>query len=94
MICDRIKQLRVDHGYSQAELARRLDVSRSAVNAWEMGLSMPTIQYVVAMAKCFHVSTDYLIGIVSEETLVLEGYTREERELVYSMLRYFDGNHA
>ena len=42
MICDRIKQLREQAGYSQAQLAKRLDVTRSSVNAWEMGLSMPT----------------------------------------------------
>ena len=47
MICDRIKQLREQAGYSQAQLAKRLDVTRSSVNAWEMGLSIPTTQYVV-----------------------------------------------
>lgn len=36
MICDRIKQLREQAGYSQAQLAKRLDVTRSSVNAWEM----------------------------------------------------------
>ena len=34
MICDRIKQLREQAGYSQAQLAKRLDVTRSSVNAW------------------------------------------------------------
>lgn len=58
MICDRIKQLREQAGYSQAQLAKRLDVTRSSVNAWEMGFSMPTTQYVVALAKLFHVSAD------------------------------------
>ena len=36
MICDRIKELREKAGYSQAQLAKRLDVTRSSVNAWEM----------------------------------------------------------
>ena len=63
MICDRIKQLREQAGYSQAQLAKRLDVTRSSVNAWEMGLSMPTTQYVVTLAKLFHVSADYLLGL-------------------------------
>ena len=63
MISDRIKFLREKAGYSQAQLAKKLDVTRSSVNAWEMDLSTPTSQYVVAMARLFHVSTDYLLGL-------------------------------
>ena len=89
-ISERIKELRENAGYSQAELARRLDVTRSSVNAWEMGLSAPTIQYVVAIAKLFHVSSDYLLGIKNESTVVLDEYSLEEIKLVYDLLKYFD----
>jgi len=75
---------------SQAELARRLDVTRSSVNAWEIGLSSPTTQYIVALSKIFHVSTDYLLGVESELKMVLDGYTQEETELIYNLLKYFD----
>ena len=90
MICDRIKQLREQAGYSQAQLAKRLDVTRSSVNAWEMGLSMPTTQYVVTLAKLFHVSADYLLGLTASSSIVLDGYTQEELEMLYKLIRYFD----
>lgn len=90
MICDRIKQLREQAGYSQAQLAKRLDVTRSSVNAWEMGLSMPTTQYVVTLAKLFRVSADYLLGLTASSSIVLDGYTQEEIELLYKLIRYFD----
>ena len=90
MISDRIKFLREKAGYSQAQLAKKLDVTRSSVNAWEMDLSTPTSQYVVAMARLFHVSTDYLLGLESEFSLSLENYTQEEIALLYSMVKYFD----
>lgn len=90
MICDRIKQLREQAGYSQAQLAKRLDVTRSSVNAWEMGFSMPTTQYVVALAKLFHVSADYLLGLTASSSIVLDGYMQEEIELLYKLIRYFD----
>lgn len=90
MISDRIKLLREKTGYSQSELAKRLDVTRSSVNAWEMELSTPTTQYIVAMAKLFHVSTDYLLGTESELHLVLDSYSKEETELVFQLLNYFD----
>lgn len=92
MLSERIKELRDKAGYSQAQLAKKLDVTRSSVNAWEMGLSAPTTPYVVAMAKLFHVSADYLLGIESELSLSLDGFSEEEIALVYQLLRYFGNN--
>lgn len=92
MLSERIRELREKAGYSQAQLAKKLDVTRSSVNAWEMGLSAPTTPYVVAMAKLFHVSADYLLGIESELSLSLDGFSEEEIALVYQLLRYFGNN--
>ena len=90
MVSDRIKQLRELAGYSQAQLAKKLDVTRSSVNAWEMGLSTPTTQYVVAIAKLFHVSTDYVLGTEPEMSISLRDYTEREKNLVLNLLQYFD----
>lgn len=93
MICDKIRELREKAGYSQAQLAKQLDVTRSSVNAWEMGLSMPTTQYIVALTKLFHVSADYILGTASDFCITLDGYTEEEVALILSLLRYFDKHH-
>lgn len=77
-------------GFSQSQLAKKLDVTRSSVNAWEIGLSTPTTQYVVALAKLFHVSADYLLGLESQHAIILDGYRQEEIEVLYSLIRYFD----
>lgn len=90
MVATRIKELREQAGLSQSQLARKLDVTRSSVNAWELGISTPTTQYVVAMARLFHVTTDYLLSLDSQHTLVLNGYSSEELNLVYSLVRYID----
>ncbi len=90
MICDKIRELREKAGYSQAQLAKKLDVTRSSVNAWEMGLSTPTTQYIVALAKLFHVSTDYILGTQNEMTVSLDGYSEEETALIFNLLKYFD----
>ena len=94
MISDKIKELREQAGFSQSQLAKKLDVTRSSVNAWEMGLSMPTTQYIVAMTKLFHVSADYILGIEADQSISLRGYTEEEVALVLNLLRYFDGQHG
>lgn len=93
MIPERMKMLRDQAGYSQAQLAKKLDVTRSSVNAWEMGLSTPTTQYIVAMTKLFHVSADYLLGIESGCTISLEGYTEEEIAIIFKLMKYFDEQH-
>lgn len=89
MICDRIRTLRETCNLSQSALAKRVGVTRSAVNAWEMGLSIPTAQYLVALARLFHVSTDYLLGLENTEFLTLDGLTTEEKQLLYAMYDYF-----
>ncbi len=90
MISSRIKELRENAGFSQAQLAKKLDVSRSAVNAWEMGISAPTTQYIVAMTKVFHVSSDYILGITQDYVLRMDNYTDEELALVYNLVKYID----
>ena len=92
MIYDRIKELREKANMSQSELARRLCVTRSSVNAWEMGISTPTTQYVVEMAKLFRVTTDYLLDTQTEHMLSLEGLREEEIEILYKLLDYFKNN--
>ncbi|MFA7192934.1 MAG: helix-turn-helix transcriptional regulator, partial [Bacilli bacterium] len=41
-IAERIKILRTNASMTQTQLANRLGVTRSSVNAWEMGISIPT----------------------------------------------------
>lgn len=57
----RIAALRKEAGLSQTELAQRLKISPSAVGMYEQGRREPSSQTLVAMAKCFGVSTDFLL---------------------------------
>ena len=69
MTADRIKALREARGWTQAELARRLNITRNGVNSWEQGLSMPSPACLVDLAKLFSVSTDYLLGVEKHNTV-------------------------
>ena len=82
MVGDRIRSLREHSAISQSELARRLGITRASVNAWEMGISAPTAQYLIAMAQLFHVSTDYILGISSQEAIIIDSYSDEEKKLL------------
>ena len=78
MIADKIKLLRERQGLTQAELAKRLGITRSGVNAWEMGISVPSTQYLVELALLFKVSTDFLLGLTVTSTVSVEGLTERQ----------------
>ena len=61
MLGSRIAALRHGAGMSQAELAQRLQVSPSAIGMYEQGRREPSADTLVAMARTFGVSTDYLL---------------------------------
>lgn len=94
MIGERIRELRERAGMAQAELARRLSVTRSSVNAWESGLSAPTAVYLVELAQLFHVSADYLLGLDKAEQISLAGLSKQEVSLLYQLLDYFASSHS
>lgn len=79
MIADKIKMLREKRGITQADLAKQLGLTRAGVNAWEMGISVPSTAYVVELALFFGVSTDYLLDLKKTATVSVEGL--DDREI-------------
>lgn len=78
MTADRIRALREARGWTQAELARRLNITRNGVNSWEQGLSMPSPACLVDLAKLFSVSTDYLLGVERLEAVNVTGLDEKD----------------
>lgn len=89
MIADKIKTLREKQGLTQAELAKRLGITRSGVNAWEMGITTPSTQYVVQLAVLFKVSTDYLLGITKTASISVDGLTDREIASVVEVVQCY-----
>ena len=93
MTSDRIKALREARGWTQAELARRLSITRNGVNSWEQGLSMPSPACLVDLAKLFSVSTDYLLGVERLETVNVTGLNDEDIALLAQLADRLRQNH-
>ena len=62
-LAKRIKELRLEKGLKQEELAHALGISQRAVSRIETQQVKPSPQLLVDVAKFFGVSTDYLLGI-------------------------------
>lgn len=89
MVAGRIKELREQQNLSQAELGKRLGITRSSVNAWEMGVNLPSTHFLIELSRIFRVSTDYILGLSPRDVLVLDGLNAEEKSILQSLVRYF-----
>ena len=89
MIADRIKLLRQENDMTQSDLARILGITRSSVNAWEMGISVPSTQYIIEMSRIFHVSTDYIMDVDTYATLSIKGLDDNEIRMVHALIEHF-----
>ena len=90
MLADTIKSLRQQSGFTQSELAKRLNITRSSVNAWEMGISVPSTQYVVELAGLFRVSTDYILGLSNGGVISTDSFTEEQKKILFNLVQYFN----
>lgn len=88
-IADRIKELREKNGMTQTQLAKRLCVSRNAVNSWEMSISTPSSIYLVELSKIFGVSTDYLLSLEDGIKLDITDLNKHEQEMIMQLVDYF-----
>jgi len=88
MICERIRETRERNGLTQAALAKRLGVTRSAVNSWEIGVSAPSAQYLIELCKLFNVSADYILELNTKESVDISFLADEEKKMIYSFLDY------
>ena len=59
---DKIIKFRKENGWSQEDLAEKLDVSRQSISRWENGTALPDAQNVLQISKLFNVTTDYLLN--------------------------------
>ncbi len=60
-LADKIISLRKQKGWSQEELAEKLDVTRQSVSKWESAQSVPDISKILQISELFGVTTDYLL---------------------------------
>ena len=88
MIADTIKKLREQNELTQASLAKRLGITRSSVNAWEMVITVPSTQYVIELANLFDVSTDYILDVNNTNALNTAGLNDEDLRMVYGLIEH------
>ena len=67
ILADKIIRLRKKNGWSQEELADKMNVSRQAVSKWESAQTIPDLEKILQLGALFGVTTDYLLKDEIEE---------------------------
>ena len=84
ILADKIILLRKKSGWSQEDLAEKLNVSRQSISKWEGAQSVPGMDKILQLSEIFGVSTDYLL----KDSIELEEYVEQESKSEESSVRY------
>ena len=57
-IGDKIKELRIEKGFSQMQLSKLIGVSQKAIDYWERNVNEPKASYIIALVRVFGLSFD------------------------------------
>ena len=87
----RFRNARERAGLSTYEVAKRIGVSQPAVNQWDTGNKIPSVEMLCKLADLYCVSTDYLLGLselrnpqtitlTDHEMLLLKAYRAADAE--------------
>lgn len=92
ILADKIMTLRKKAGWSQDELAQKLNVTRQSVSKWEGAQSVPDMERIVLLSRLFGVTTDYLLKdeLEAEEYAPSESDTAVRRVSMEEASTYLD----
>ena len=79
----RLKELRQNAGLSQEQLANRIHVSKAAISNYELYNRNPSPDILIKLARIFHVSTDYLLGVeVKKQSVDVTDLSEEDIKFI------------
>ena len=94
MLNENLKKLRKEKGFSQEELAAKLNVVRQTISKWEKGLSVPDAQLLISLSEILETPVSVLLGetieskeSVSDKNAIAEQLSRVNSQLSEKTLR-------
>lgn len=85
----RIKELREEHHWTQEELGKKVNKSKSMISLYEGNIKIPSGEVLIDLAYLFNVSLDYLVGIDKKEMVSVERLSNRQKTLIHTLLIEF-----
>ena len=89
----KLKELRIQAGLTQKQLAERVKVTKSVISYYELQERYPSPEMLIKLANIFHVSTDFLLGIEKQQTLDISGLDDEDIRLLQHTISVLRNKH-
>ena len=86
---DNIRDIRVEKGLSQQQVAEHIGTSLTQVRRWEGGQTAPSIDNAVLLARFYNVSLDRLCGLEARTGIDLEGLNEKQVEALQAVVEAF-----
>lgn len=83
---NKLKNLRKQKRLTQKQVADRIGLAISAVSSYESGTRYPSYDVLIKLARIYHVSTDYLLGMTDKKELDISGLKDEEVEAISQLV--------
>lgn len=83
---EKLKSLRTEKKLTQKQIADRIGLAISAVSSYESGTRYPSYDALIKLARIYHVSTDYLLGITDSRNIDVTGLEDDEIELIAQLV--------
>ena len=79
---EKLRKLRLESGMTQAELAEKLNITKSVISYYELRERTPSPDVIVQLARIFHVTTDYLMGVDNRKLIDVSDLSQEDMRLL------------
>lgn len=88
----RLKELRKKKKLSQSQVSARLNITKSSISGYENNIITPSNDIIVKLALLYGVTTDYLLGLDNNESIVISDLTNNQKEIVRLLVNEFKLN--
>lgn len=82
----RLKELREAKHLSQADVAKRLNVSRSTISGYESNTITPSLEQFTRLAILYNASLDYMMGLEKRMSFYLDGLSESQQRTILDIV--------
>ena len=87
---DKLKALRTEKGWTQQQLADRLELVNATISAYEQSAKSPSVEVLIKICGLFNVSADYLLGLSDNMERKMSVLTDEQMQMIVRLITEFE----